>query len=234
MPVLSHWPAPATSGVMTNGAGSSACPATSVSGATGRLNATVMGLSRATPSAPFAGCVLVTSRKPAVANLNATGWASFRPAALVALLARVTWYSAPRFSRSVGEKVNRLPSTFTSPGTCGSMLKAELVLAGSIGWSNVTITGAESTCSSPRSGVTLTTMGGSGSRVGVGAGWLAGGLAGWPAGWLVDGAVEGSAPLGVTGSGVERWHALSIGVSSMMRTKNQVMNRLVCIGTSRV
>jgi hypothetical protein len=64
------------------------------------------------------------------------------------------------------------------------MLNALLVLAGSIGWSNMTTTGAEITCSSPRSGLILMTVGGSGARVGVGAGAVVGDAA---VPWVVAG-----------------------------------------------
>jgi hypothetical protein len=37
-----------------------------------------------------------------------------------------------------------------------------------MGWSKVIVTGAASSCSSPRSGLMLTTVGGKGGRVGVG------------------------------------------------------------------
>ena len=54
-------------------------------------------------------------------------------AALDAVAPTFTTYSASRFSRSAGEKMSWLPLTRTSPGAFGSMLKAALVLAGSIG-----------------------------------------------------------------------------------------------------
>jgi hypothetical protein len=89
----------------------------------------------------------------------------------------------------VGLKVNALPLTFTSPGTFGSMLNALDVLAGSIGWSNVTTTGAEMTCSCPRSGLMLTTVGGKGARVGVGAGSAVAAVALAPEFWAAPVAV---------------------------------------------
>ena len=81
------------------------------------------------------------------------------------------------------------------------MANAARVVAGSIGWSKVTTTGAARAASSPRSGVTLTTVGGSGARVGVGSGaavggtgWLVGGTAG-----LLAGACAGASADAVTG-----------------------------------
>ena len=87
-----------------------------------------------------------------------------------------------------------MPCTLTSPFTLGSMANAAPVVAGSIGWSKVTTTGAASTASSPRSGVTLTTVGGSGARVGVGSGAAVGGFAG-----LLAGACAGASADAVTG-----------------------------------
>ena len=55
------------------------------------------------------------------------------------------------------------------------MANAARVVAGFIGWLKVTTTGAARVASSPCSGVTLTTVGGSGARVGVGSGAAVGG-----------------------------------------------------------
>jgi len=155
---------------MTSGCGRASCSATPVSGTTGRLNAIVSVLSADTSVAPCTGCVLATSRKPAVMNLKDRSPCSFRPDALAASALNVTRYSVLRARRSVGVNVSWFPRTLTSPGTCGSMLNALLVLAGSMVWSNVTTTGAAMNCYSPRSGLTLTTVGGKGGRVGVGSG----------------------------------------------------------------
>ena len=110
MLVLIHSPLPASVGVITSGWGRPACSPVPTSGTTGRLNATVIGFSVLTWSAPSAGWVFVTSSVPAVVNLKATGRCSGKPAALVALSASVTWYSALRFSGSAGEKVARSPA----------------------------------------------------------------------------------------------------------------------------
>ena len=182
MLVLIHSPSPVSVGVITSGWGRPACSPVPTSGTTGRLNATVIVFSVLTWSAPSAGWVFVTSSMPVVVNLKAMGRWSGKPAELVALSASVTWYSALRFSGSAGEKVSALPCTLTSPFTLGSMANAARVVAGSIGWSKVTTTGAARAASSPRSGVTLTTVGGSGARVGVGSGAAVGGT-----GWLVGG-----------------------------------------------
>ena len=58
---------------MISGWGRLACSRVPTSGTTGRLNATVMGLSTLTPLAPSAGWVFATSRKPAVVNLKEIG-----------------------------------------------------------------------------------------------------------------------------------------------------------------
>ena len=108
MLVLIHSPLPVSVGVMTSGWGRPACSPVPTSGTTGRLNATVIVFSVLTWSAPSAGWVFVTSSTPAVVNLKATGRWSGKPAALVALSASVTWYSALRFSGSAGEKVERV------------------------------------------------------------------------------------------------------------------------------
>ena len=98
---------------------------------------------------------------------------------LAALSANVTRYSVPRLNGLAGVKLSALPCTFTWPAVFGSMANAAPVVAGSIGWSKVTTTGAARIASSPRSGVTLTTVGGSGARVGVGSGAAVAAQVGW-------------------------------------------------------
>ena len=102
-------------------------------------------------------------------NLYETGRASLRPVALAALSLTLITYCPARWSGSAGVKVSCRSRTTTVPLTAGSMAKAPDVLAASIGWSKVTTTGAVRRCSSPRSGLTVTTVGGSGARVGEGS-----------------------------------------------------------------
>ena len=141
----------------------------------------VMALSTGTSSVPSAGWVLVTSRKPAVTNLNETGCWQLQAGGAGRAVGQRHPVLGAALQPLGGREDQPSPCTLTSPATFGSMLKAALVLAGSIGWSKVIITGAASTCSSPRSG--LDADDGRRQRrrawasgAGVSAGWR-----GWPA-----------------------------------------------------
>ena len=99
MLVLIHSPLPCTVGVMTSGWGSAACSPRATSGHDRPVERDGDRAVRAHLLAPSAGWVLVTSRKPAVTNLNVTSRCSFRPLALAAFAASVTRYSLFRSKR---------------------------------------------------------------------------------------------------------------------------------------
>ena len=130
MLVVIHSPVPATVGVTTNGG--DVPGAGPPIGTTGRLNATINARVHR-HAVRFVGWLNVGDLQEAGGlELERDGLREPQPAALDAVASTFTTYPASRFNRSVGEKTSWLPLTRTSPDAFGSMLKAALVLAGSI------------------------------------------------------------------------------------------------------